>query len=63
MDFTLLNNRIGLLGKTNSGKSRLLMYMLRKEQHKFQKIYVISPTESVLKFYADVVPANCIFHE
>ena len=63
MDFTLLNNRIGLLGKTNSGKSRLLMYMLKKEKNKFQKIYVISPTESVLKFYADVVPDNCIFHE
>lgn len=63
MDFTLLGNRIGLLGKTNSGKSRLLMYLLKKEKRKFQKIYVISPTESVLKFYADVVPSNCIFSE
>ena len=63
MDFTLLGNRIGLLGKTNSGKSRLLMHMLKKEKHKFQKIYVISPTESVLKFYSDVIPSNCIFHE
>ena len=62
-NFSLLNNRIGLIGKTNSGKSHLLMYLLQKEKHKFHKIYVISPTESVLKFYSDIVPSNQIFHE
>ena len=62
MNFSLLNNRIGLLGKTNSGKSQLLKYMLMKEKHKFHKIFVISPTESVLKFYSDIVPQNQIFH-
>ena len=63
MELSLLNNRIGLIGKTNSGKSRLLKYMLNFEKHKFQKIFVISPTEAVLNFYSDIVPSNQIFNE
>ena len=63
MNFSLLNNRIILCGKTNSGKSVLLKHMLQKEKKKFHKIFVISPTEAVLKYYSDIIPSNQIFHE
>ena len=63
MNFSLKDNRIILCGKTNSGKSVLLKHMLKKEKHKFHKIFVISPTEQVLKFYSDIVPPNQIIHE
>ena len=62
MNFSLLNNRIILCGKTNSGKSVLLKHMLQKEKRKFNKIFVISPTEQVLKYYSDIVPENQIIH-
>ena len=63
MNFSLKDNRIILCGKTNSGKSVLLKHMLQKEKNKFNKIFVISPTEQVLKFYSDIVPENQIIHE
>ena len=63
MKLSLLNNRCIIAAKTNSGKSQLLKWMLLKEQKKFHKIYVISPTEGVLRFYEDIVPQNQIFHE
>ena len=63
MNFSLKDNRIILCGKTCSGKSVLLKHMLQKEKHKFHKIFVISPTEQVLKFYSDIVPPNQIIHE
>ena len=63
MNLCLFGNRAALIGKTNSGKSQLLKHMLDKEKHKFNKIFVISPTESVLKFYSKIVPENQIFSE
>ena len=61
MNFSLYCNRVGLFAKTMGGKSQLLKFLLKKELHKFNKIYVISLTESVNKFYSDIVPSNCIF--
>ena len=61
MNFSLYGNRVGLFAKTMGGKSQLLKFLLKKELHKFNKIYVISLTESVNKFYSDIVPSNCIF--
>ena len=63
MDFTLLGNRIGLFAKTMGGKSQLLKFILKKEIKMFHKIYVISLTENVNKFYSDIIPNNCIFGE
>ena len=60
MDFKIFGNRVGLIGKTNSGKSILLKHMLQKEKHKFNRIFVISPTESFLRFYEDIVPKQNI---
>ena len=63
MELSLLNNRLLITAKTNSGKSELLKWMLKKEIHKFNKIFVISPTEACNKFYSDIIPSNQIFHE
>ena len=63
MELSLLNNRCLICAKTNSGKSLLLKWMLKKEIKKFNKIFVISPTEIVNSFYSDIIPSNQIFHE
>ena len=63
MEFTLKGNRIALLGKTKSGKSQLLKYMLEKEKNKFNKIYVISPTNNLTNYYNNLIPSNQIMNQ
>lgn len=63
MDFSLKGNRIIICGKTKSGKSELLKYFLLKEQNKFNRIYVISLTEIINKFYSEIIPKEHIFTE
>jgi len=60
-NFTILNKTIGLIAKRNSGKSCLLKYLVEAERHKFNKIYVICPTEKINRFYSDIVDDECIF--
>jgi len=60
-NFTILNKTIGLTAKRNSGKSCLLKYLVEAERHKFNKIYVICPTEKINRFYSDIVDDECIF--
>jgi hypothetical protein len=62
-NYTLLNNRILLCGKTKSGKSRLLKYLVKSELKNFSKIIVVCPTEKINRFYADVVDEEFIFDE
>ena len=61
--FTLVNKVVCLVAKRNSGKSYLLRHLVRLQKSKFDKIYVICPTEKINKFYQkdDFIPANCIF--
>lgn len=61
MDFTIVNKTTALIGKRHSGKSELLKYIVRKHKEDFVKIFVISPTEQVNKFYQEFVPENCVF--
>ena len=61
MDFTIVNKTTALLGKRNSGKSQLLRYIVKQHKDDFVKIFVISPTEQVNKFYQEFVPDNCVF--
>lgn len=61
MDFTVINQRILYCGKTGSGKSLLLRYMLDKYKHEFRKIYLISPTERINNFYKGIVRDTDIF--
>jgi hypothetical protein len=59
----ILNKIVLLCGKRNSGKSRLLRYILCMEKHNFQNIFLFCPTEEVNGFYKDVVPSSNIFKE
>ena len=61
MDFSLVDNRTIICGKTNSGKSVLLKHILKNEASHFHKIFCVSPTEPVNSFYADIVPEKNIY--
>lgn len=61
MDFSLIDNRTIICGKTNSGKSVLLKHILETEASKFHKIFVISPTEPINSFYSEIVPEKNIY--
>ena len=61
-DFTIKNRTLTIIAKRNSGKSYLLMHLLQFsiENKDFHKIYVVSPTEKMNKFYSDIIPENCL---
>ena len=62
-NFTLFGNRNIICGKSKSGKSCLLKYVLSSKKSKFQKIYVISGTEEINGFYSTFIPKDCIFEK
>ena len=61
--FELKNKAITIIAKRNSGKSYLLKHLLEYsvKSNEFDKIYCISPTEKINKFYSDIILENCIF--
>ena len=61
--FTCLNKCISLCGMRGSGKSEMLRYLVMTEQHKFYKIFVISPTNITNGFYNDFIPKENIFSQ
>ena len=63
IDFTILNKTVLLCAKRNSGKSRLLRYLVLCEKDKFDKLFIICPTECVNSFYKDLTSKDCIFDE
>ena len=60
--FTILNKCISLCAMRGSGKSELLRFLVMAEQHKFYKLFVISPTNITNGFYS-FVPKENIFNE
>jgi hypothetical protein len=52
-----------VLGKTNSGKSVMIKYLVSHSKNEFDKIFVICPTEEINQFYSDIIDKNCIFSE
>ena len=60
-NFTIVNKTTALLAKRNSGKSVLLKHLVESERHKFNKIFVICPTEKINRFYSDIVDDECIY--
>lgn len=48
------------MAKRASGKSQLVNYLIRNNKSVFSKIFVVCPTESINKFYSNIVPSQCI---
>ena len=63
INFTILNKCISLCSMRGSGKSEMLRYLVMAEQHKFHKIFCISPTNITNSFYNDFIPKENIFGE
>ena len=63
INFSCLNRCISLCGMRGCGKSEMLRYLVMAEQHKFNKIFVISPTNITNSFYNDFIPKENIFSE
>jgi hypothetical protein len=57
------NKTLILVAKRNSGKSYIILYLIQQNMHLFDKVFVITPTEKIKKFYGHVVPENQIFDE
>ena len=63
MKFSLLGERVAICAKSNGGKSVMMKYLLSLQARKFNKIFVVSPTEPLNRFYKDFVPENCILEK
>ena len=61
--FSILNKCLSLCAMRGSGKSEMLRFLVMAEQHKFFKIFVISPTNITNGFYNDFIPREKIFPE
>lgn len=63
MELNLVDKCTNLVGKRCSGKSVLLKYLVQSNRKKWNKIFCICPTESINRFYADIIPADNIHDE
>ena len=61
--FTIVNKCVSVTAKRASGKSQLIRYIVEQERDKFEKIFVVCPTEKINNFYSEIVEPNCIFDE
>ena len=61
----LVNKTISIIAKRNSGKSVLCKYLVEHHRDKFDKIFVVCPTENLNNHYQKdgLIPKNCIFDE
>ncbi len=53
MKVELVDKTIALVGKRGSGKTRLLWYLIYCNRNKFDKIFLISPTNTDI--YQDII--------
>ena len=65
MNLELSNKTISIIAKRGSGKSVLCKYLVEHHRHKFEKIFVVCPTENINHHYQKdgLVPTNCIFDD
>jgi hypothetical protein len=61
MNLTLKNKTVLVTAKRGSGKSNIIKWLVQAERRVFKKIFLISPTEQVNRFFGDFIPADCIF--
>jgi hypothetical protein len=63
MQLDLADKCICLVGKRCSGKSVLLKHLVTANRKRWSEIFVICPTETINRFYADLTPPDHIFDE
>jgi hypothetical protein len=63
MQLTLKNKTLLVTAKRGSGKSNIIKWLVQAERRVFKKIFLISPTEQVNRFFGDFIPADCIFEQ
>lgn len=63
MNFDILNKTILVVAKRNSGKSQLIRYLLLLNINRFDKVFLICPTEAVHSFYSEIIDKKQIYHE
>ena len=61
IDFQIVNKTICLCARRNSGKSVLLKYIITKNKHKFDKMFLVCPTEKITKFYGEVFDPKNVY--
>ena len=61
INLSLISHTTIFCAKRNSGKSVLLKHLVELEKDQFDKIFVICPTESINRFYKDIVDERHIF--
>jgi hypothetical protein len=61
IDFEIVNKTICLCARRASGKSVLLKYIITKNKHKFDKMFLMCPTEKITKFYGEVFDPKNVF--
>ena len=65
IEIDLQNKTVLCCAKRGAGKSVICKALIESQRDKFEKIFVISPTEKLNHHYQKegLVPANCIFDE
>ena len=56
MFIDLVNKKVLICGKSGSGKSVLCRYLVKNQLHQFDKVYLISPSESMNHDFKGLVP-------
>lgn len=62
-EFDIVDKAIMFVAKRNSGKSRVLRYILICNSHLFDDIFLVCPTETVNSFYKGYIKESNIFHD
>jgi hypothetical protein len=63
MNLDILDKNIVACAKRNSGKSVLIKYLIECNIDKFEKIYVICPTEKINQHYSSITTEDCIMDD
>ena len=63
IEISLVNKTISVVAKRISGKSILIRFLVDRQKHLFQKIFVICPTGKINPFYNSITKDDCIFDQ
>jgi hypothetical protein len=63
MNLDILDKNIIVCSKRNAGKSVLIKYLIECYLDKFEKIFIICPTEKINNHYSSITTPDCIHDE